>query len=220
MHRLGLTALFLMLFFHSAQAVEIIDQMWQLERLERSLPRPSFEEAFQCETKAKFQLARDMCSIACEPRGIFTMCHTTCFPPDIRSLMVEEQFLSCDSQKVVAVLNDGEVRTVTREQYEGFAYNPLRELFERVPNWMEGVYRFEVRTVTNATHTLGWKGANERQVSALNIEGDVSIRTSNGSEDTMPFIATLINDPSVPWHLRAARFRLTNEGTIWRLHDF
>lgn len=217
---LSLFLSFFLFMISPSHAVEIVDRMWQFERLERSLPRVSFEVAFQCEAKAEFQLARDMCSVACEPRGIFTMCHTTCYPPDIRSLMVKEEFLSCDSEKVVAVLSDGEVRSVTRAQYESFQFNPLRELFTRLPQWFEGVFRIEIMDVVEATHTLGWKTEKERKVRAWNINGEMYFRTGGGSEDVMPFIATLIQDPSVPWHLRAARFRLTNEGTLWRLHDY
>jgi hypothetical protein len=217
---LSLLLNFYSLLVPASYGVEIVDRLWQFERLERSLPRVSFEEAFQCDVKAQFQLARDMCLVACEPRGIFTMCHTTCYPPDIRSLVVKEEFLSCDSEKVVAVLSDGEVRSVTRAQYESFQFNPLRELFERLPLWFEGIFRIEIMSVVEATHTLGWKTESERKVRAWNIDGEFFFRTGNGNEDSMPFIATLIQDPSVPWHLRAARFRLTNEGTLWRLHDY
>jgi len=220
MLRITLINLFILAFQFNAHAVEIVDRLWQFERLERSLTRVSFEQAFQCNVQGEFQLARDMCSMACEPRGIFTMCHTTCYPPDIRSLMITEQFLRCDSEAVVSVLSDGEVRSVTRAQYENFNFNPLRELFARVPQWFEGVYRFEIMTVVEATHTLGWKTDSERKVRAWNVDGEVFIRTGNGNEDSMPFIATLIQDASVPWHLRAARFRLKDEGTLWRLHDY
>jgi hypothetical protein len=203
----------------STQAIEIVDRLWQFERLERSLPPVSFETAFDCQKTATFQLAREMCTLACEPYGRMTMCHSVCIPPDIRSNWVEESVLSCSSDEVVTVLSDGEIRRVGRSDFTRFQGNPLRELFERVPNWLKGAYRFEILQVVPAVHTLGWKTENERQVSAFNVDGEVFLNIPSGQEESFRFIATLIDDPSIPWSLRAARFRIIDEGTVWRLHD-
>lgn len=202
-----------------AAQIEVDDFMHNLERLERELGYESFEEALKCGDKATFQAAKDMCTITCEPWGAFSVCQSLCIPADLRSEMITVEVVNCSQDSVTLFSSDGDIREITKEEYRSYNSNPLRQLFEQIPNWLAGVYKVSLYSLKRGEHTLGWKTENERKVPAWYLEGQLVYRSDNGSEDSIDVIFTLIDDKSVPWFARASRVRLTRDGTMWRLDE-
>lgn len=214
-----LTALLLTFSLSAAAEVEVDDFMYNLERIERFYSNYSFKEALKCGESARFQAAKDMCTVSCEQRGIFTVCQTLCIPPDVSSDLVTQEVVNCTESSATIMSSDGDIRTITASDFEKYRRNPLRELFNQLPNWFEGVFKVTIMSARRGEHTLGWKTENERKVGAWYLEGQLAYRTNNGSEDWEDVIFTLIDDPSIPWFAQAARVRLTNDGTMWRLDE-
>lgn len=203
----------------SATGIEVDDFMHALERIERSYAHYTFEEAFKCGQKAKFQAAKNMCTVTCETRGIFSVCQSLCIPPDINSEFVTEEVINCTEDSVTIFSSDGDIRTITRADFLKFNKNPLRELFSRIPNWYAGVYQVSIMRVRRGEHTLGWKTPQERKVPAWFLEGQIVYRAGDGSESFEDVIFTLIDDETIAWFAQSARMRLTHEGTMWRLDE-
>lgn len=213
----------LCLLGHSALAaprsVEIDDFMHILDRLERSLRPVPFAEAFQCGQSAKIHAAKDMCSISCEPWGAFSVCQMLCIPVDLRSEMITVEVVNCSEESATLFSSDGDIQVITASDYQRYHSNPLRQIFEQIPNWLDGVYKVSIYSMKRGEHTLGWKTENERKIPAWYLEGQITYRGDNGSEDAIDVIFTLVEDESVPWFARAARVRITRDGTMWRLDE-
>jgi hypothetical protein len=207
------------IFSQALRAVEIDDFMWNLERLDKYFASLSFNEALSCGTKASFQVSKDMCKLTCQGSGFFTVCEMYCIPPHLKSDMVTVEVVNCKEDEATLFSSDGDVRTITKSDFLKYQKNPMRELIANLPNWIEGVHRVTLLRMEKKKHTLGWKTKNERTVDAWYLEGSVAIKTSSGAETTEDMIFTLITDGHLPWFARAARVRLREDGSMWRLHD-
>lgn|GEM_PF-2740282 len=217
-------ALLLSLFLYSITLpllaeVTVDDFSWNMEKVDRYFAGETFKSALNCGDKASFQAAKNMCTISCEQRGIFTMCQTLCIPPDINSEKVVQEVVACEDNKVTIFGSDGDIRTITKDDFHKYKKNPLRELFNELPSWLDGANKVTIYQMTSTKHTLGWGTENERKVPALQLQGQIHYATGTGSDQFEEAIFTVILDESIPWFARAARVRLTGEGTMWRLDE-
>ena len=110
---------FSVLFFNSpfAKSVVVDDFGWVMERIDSSYRNYSFENALKCGESANFQAAKNMCTVSCEQRGIFTMCSTLCIPPDVNSDLVTQKVVNCQDDEVTLFTSDGDIRKITRADF-------------------------------------------------------------------------------------------------------
>lgn len=147
------------------------------------------------------------------------MCSTLCIPPDINSELVTQEVLRCSDNEVTLFSSDGDIRKITKSDYLRYKRNPLREAFDQLPGWFDGVNKVVLYKSYQGEHTLGWKTSLERKVPALYIEGEMHYTTADGQSDFQEVIFTIALDPSIPWFAQVARVRIKSEGTMWRLDE-
>ena len=202
----------------SAPTIEIDDFFGRLGELDRLYENITFKDAFTCGEKATFQAAKDLCEVTCQPSGPFTMCQSECLDPIIASEMVTIEVMNCKEDSVTLFSSDGDIRIVTKDDFMTYKKNPIRELLQQLPQWMEGAYKVTFNSSYRGEHTLGWKTENERTVPALFYRVTID-SIIQGSSDFKEAIVTVIPDSSLPWFVHAARVRLQDDGTMWRLQD-
>lgn len=202
-----------------SKPVVIDDFGWVIEQIDRQYQSATFSSALKCGDTAEFQAAKNMCTVSCEQRGIFTMCSTLCIPPDVSSDLVTQKVVNCSKDEVTLFSSDGDIRKITAADFARYKGNPLREIFDQLPLWFDGVDKVTLYKSYPGEHTLGWKTPRERKVPALYIDGEIHYTTADGQTDFQEVIFTLVQDPSIPWFAQVVRVRIKREGTMWRLNE-
>ncbi len=216
MKNLILKALLLIVFMPNALGIVIEDFGWSLENLDRQYSHLTFEQALKCGAKATFQSAKFLCKETCQNNGGFSMCQSECVDAQIASEMVSQEVVNCSSDKVTIFSSDGDIREITRENFNRYKKNPLRELLHQIHTFRDGIAKVVINSSYPGTHTLGWNTPEERQINAVFFRGTFEGSNSN---EFMEAIFTVSQDPSLPWFAQATRIRIEREGTYWRLHE-
>lgn len=211
-----LKAALLSLLSSSAFAFTVEEFGWSLENLDRQYAHLTFEDAFKCGQKATFQSAKFMCKETCQDGGLFSMCQSECVDPNVISEIVTQEVVNCSSDSVTIFSSDGDIRTITRDLFIKYKKNPLRELLHQSNSFRDGIEKVVISHSYPGQHTLGWKTEDERKVNATFFRGTYEGGSSNEFRES---IFTVIVDSSIPWFAQAARIRIEEEGTYWRLQD-
>lgn len=216
MNSIFIKVLMCLLINMNSYGVLIEDFGWSLETLDRQYSHLTFEEAFKCGEKAQFIAAKFICKETCQQQGGFSICQSECVDPNIVSEVVNQEVVNCSSHSVTIYSSDGDIRTITREQFLSYNKNPLRELLHHADSFRDQVHKVIVTSLKPGFHTLGWKTDKERKVPATFLSGTFEAENISQFADA---VFTVINNSSIPWFAQAARIRVSGEGTYWRLHD-